>query len=92
MMEFWKEFWRDDSGEARTIAEIGYIIGAMVFVGTMVAIGVTTVKNKSISVMGDFTSYKVEAPSTLDTTDTSPSTSATITAGTNAPTTITINN
>jgi hypothetical protein len=87
-----KRFWQDDSGEARTIAEIGYIIGAMLFVGTMIAIGVTTVKNKGLNVMSDFTAFKVQAPATLDTSVATPSTSATITTGTSAPTTVTITN
>ena len=92
MKKYWKEFWQDDSGEARTIAEIGYIIGAMIFVGTMITIGVTVVKNKGLSVMRDFTAFRVEAPATLDTSIATPSTSATITNGNNAPTTITISN
>lgn len=87
-----ENFWRDDSGAGRDISEIGYAIGALLLVGTMIAIGVTAIKNKGFNVMDDLTSFRAQAPATLDTSIAAPSTSATITNGNSAPTTVTIAN
>lgn len=91
-MSLLKEFWQDDSGGGRDISELGYAIGALVLVGTMIGIGVTVIKNKGFSVMEDLSAFSAQAPATLDTSIATPSTSATITNGNSAPTTVTITN